>query len=135
MADDANSGPLLPAIIQAMVLPLIVNVTIFFLTNALVDDPIVDPNSGDEMPFAAVLISTVFWTLGAVAVYWLVVRRLGRSMRVFQIIAFIALIFSFLPVFLGEGTNATTTVALSLMHLATYAIVLASVSGLTLLLR
>ena len=51
IANRAASGSLLNVAIQAIVLALIVNLLNFFITNAVADGTIIDPNTGDEMPF------------------------------------------------------------------------------------
>ncbi len=133
IANRAAPGSLLNVAIQASVLALIVNLLIFFVTYAFADGNIIDPNTGDEMPFLTVIITTIAWTLVALGVYWLVVRRLRRPATYFQAIAVAVLLLSFLPILLNDEVDGTTTVALIAMHLATFAIIMASLAGVNLL--
>ena len=82
-----------------------------------------------------VIFTTAFYTAGAVGMYWLVVRRLGRSFGVFRVVSFVALVITFLPVFLYEHVETVTSIALSLMHLVSYVIIMASLSGFNVLRR
>lgn len=123
------------AALQAFVLSTIANLVIFFVTNAIADDNIIAPNTGDELPVFLVIFTTAFYTAGAVGVYWLVVRRLGRSFAVFRVISFVVLVLSFLPVFLYEYVETVTSIALSLMHFVSYIIIMVSLAGFNLLRR
>jgi hypothetical protein len=123
------------AALQALILSTIANLVIFYVTNAVADDNIIAPNTGDELPMFLVIFTTAFYTAGAVGVYWLVVRRLGRSLGVFRAISFVALVLTFLPVFLYEYVETVTSIALSLMHLVSYVIIMASLSGFNVLRR
>ena len=62
------------------------------------------------------------------------VRRLRRPATVFRTIAVVVLLLSFLPILLNDEVDGTT-VALIIMHLATFAIIMASLTGLNLLRR
>jgi len=123
------------AALQAFILSTIANLVIFFVTNAIADDNIIAPNTGDELPMFLVIFTTAFYTAGAVGMYWLVVRRLGRSFGVFRVVSFVALVITFLPVFLYEHVETVTSIALSLMHLVSYVIIMASLSGFNVLRR
>ncbi len=135
IANRSAPGSLINVAIQTIVLALIVNLLIFFVTNAIADGNIIDPNTGHEMPFVAVIVATIAWSLVTIGVYWLFVRRLQRPATVFQIIAVVVLLLSFLPILLNGDLNGTTKVALIIMHLATFASLITSLAGLNLLRR
>lgn len=122
------------AALQAFILATIANLVIFSVTNAIADD-VIAPNTGDEMPVFLVIFTTAFYTAAAAGLYWLVVRRLGRSFGAFQVVSLVALVLTFLPVFLYEYVETVTSIALSLMHLVSYVIIMVSLSGFTVLRR
>jgi hypothetical protein len=63
----------------------------------------------------------------------LVVRGLRRPATVFRTITVVVLLLSFPPILLNDEVDGTTTVAHIIMHLATFAIIMASLTRLNLL--
>ena len=58
-ANRTAPGSLINVAIQAIVLALIVNLLILYVTNGFANGNIIDPNTGDEMPFIAVIVATI----------------------------------------------------------------------------
>lgn len=106
----------------AMALSVLVNLAIYSIANAILSDPIVNPNGGGEMPIAPVIGSTIVAIAVATAIFGLVVRRFHRSASTFVAIAVVVLLPSLLPVFATPDVPVTSRLVLGLMHVATAAI-------------
>lgn len=115
----AGVGRLLAAGGMAMAIAIVVNLAIYTIANAIMSDPIIDPNSGDEMPVAPVIVSTILAIAVATAVFALVVRRFHRSVRTFVVIAAVVLLLSLGPVIGTPDVPGASRLVLGLMHVAT----------------
>jgi len=122
-APRSETGRLLILGGVAVAVSILANLSIYALANAIASQPIVDPNSGDELSVAPVIVATIVGVAAAVGVFALVVRRLRWSARTFVGIAVAALLVSLLPLLLTADLSTATRSTLTLMHVVTATIV------------
>ena len=116
---------LLVATLATAVVAAVVNAIIFGIARALDTIPlevVISGPTGDEpLGLVPVIFASIFGVLGAAVVFALCARFSTRPARLFQIIAAVVLVLSFVSPFTISGAPAEMIVTLILMHVVVWA--------------
>lgn len=116
---------LLIGTLVAAVAAAVVNAVIYGLARALDTIPrdvlIAGPTGDEPLGLVPVIFASVIGVLGAGVMWALCIKFSRRPMRLFQIIATVVLVLSFLSPFTISGAPAKMVLTLILMHVVVWA--------------
>lgn len=128
-ANTLTRSQLIGSALTAGIIAIISNLVIFFaasLTNVTLSISAPD-GSLIPLPIPAIMITSLVSAFGGVGVYYLLNRLTASPLRIFQGIAFVFLLLSFVPLF-TLPIDPTVRTFLLAMHIVTAAVIVGTIT-------